>query len=224
MMYKEVEMDFIKHSVNVCNVFGGVEEAAKAARVSRMGKQASELDDVELVRKLIGWGHLTPLEFCSLQFKVTTSRSIANELTRHRMASFVQESTRYVSYAGDCAEYILPYWYRNRTGRNEAMLYAAVNFAEHAYRDMVDNGIAPEFARDVMPLCLSTRVYVCMNMRSFLNFLKLRLDAAAHTEMRILARKMLNAVLAEGCNPVFFESIDVSSTDGLVEEYDAIQA
>lgn len=145
------------------------------------------------VKKLIKLGHESVLEHGSLTFKIKTNRNITHELVRHRIASYSQESTRYVKY--DDIEFIPEDHFK--TTYADDMLTRA----EDAYTYLIDYGFKPEEARDILPGCVATTIIVTMNMRELRHFLKLRLDKAAHPQMRELAG-MIKEIIKENY-PVF---------------------
>ncbi len=72
----------------------------------RITQESSE----PFIKNIITRNHLTVIEHISMSVKFITSRAIANELVRHRLASFSQASTRYVNLSGKDIEFIQPYW------------------------------------------------------------------------------------------------------------------
>lgn len=190
-------MEITFHEVHTCVCdCCAAERIAEAASTSKR----SEVKDADaLVRKLLYWGHETPLEFVNLYFQITTSRAIANELVRHRMASFVQESTRYV--AQDNLTVVAPSWVGSKCWGDHTydVFVDAMKKAEESYRLMRESAyVSRDMARDVLPLATATNLAVQMNLRSFRHFLGLRLDPAAHLDMRLLAALMHEAA----CNVV----------------------
>lgn len=147
------------------------------------------------VKKLIKLGHESVLEHGSLTFKIKTNRNITHELVRHRIASYSQESTRYVKY--DDIEFIPEDHFK--TTYADDMLTRA----EDAYTYLIDYGFKPEEARDILPGSVATTIIVTMNMRELRHFLKLRLDKAAHPQMRELAG-MIKEIIKENY-PVFID-------------------
>lgn len=147
------------------------------------------------VKKLIKLGHESVLEHGSLTFKIKTNRNITHELVRHRIASYSQESTRYVKY--DDIEFIPENHFK--TTYADDMLTRA----EDAYTYLIDYGFKPEEARDILPGSVATTIIVTMNMRELRHFLKLRLDKAAHPQMRELAG-MIKEIIKENY-PVFID-------------------
>lgn len=155
-------------------------------------------DPEKFIRMIIKRGHESVLEHGSLTFKVRTNRAIANEIVRHRLASYSQESTRYVKY--DDIEFIPC----DRLGKTygEDML----SRIEDAYKFLIDQEFKPEEARDILPNATATTLVMTMNFRELRHFLKLRLDKAAHPQIRELAGMILE-ILKEKY-PVFVENIE----------------
>lgn len=155
-------------------------------------------DPEKFIRMIIKRGHESVLEHGSLTFKVRTNRAIANEIVRHRLASYSQESTRYVKY--DDIEFI--------PGDRLEGSYAGdmlLGF-ENAYNFLIDQEFKPEEARDILPNATATTLVMTMNFRELRHFLKLRLDKAAHPQIRELAGMILE-ILKEKY-PVFVEDIE----------------
>ena len=142
------------------------------------------------VKKLIKLGHESVLEHGSLTFKIKTNRNITHELVRHRIASYSQESTRYVKY--DDIEFIP--W-------NNYVQEDFYKDIEWLYGALIRKNIKPENARDILPGSVATTIIVTMNIRELRHFLKLRLDKAAHPQMRELAN-MIKEIVKENY-PVF---------------------
>ena len=122
------------------------------------------------------------------------------ELTRHRLASFTVESTRYVKYGQlkVIAPALTPVHYQ--------MWAESIENIEHLYLSSVNGGRhPPEIARAVLPLCLATTLFMTANLRELRHILKLRTDKAAHPQMRFVAGKILD-ILREKL-PVIVEDI-----------------
>lgn len=147
---------------------------------------SSEEEQREFIKRLIYKEHESPLEFVDYIWFLQTNRAIANELVRHRLASYMQESSRYVKY--DTLQMIQPKEPVSVTmeERLEGMFLQ--------YQSMLKNGTRKEEARDYLPLGMVTHLYCKMNLREFRHFLKLRLSKAAHPLMRELAYLMFREV------------------------------
>lgn len=161
-------------------------------------------DPEKFIRMIIKRGHESVLEHGGLTFKVRTNRAIANEIVRHRLASYSQESTRYVKY--DDIEFIP--WIDPRGLMVEYVynledLYTDLEFL---YKKLIEDNFKPEGARDILPNATATTLVMTMNFRELRHFLKLRLDKAAHPQIRDLAGMILD-ILKEKY-PVFVEDIE----------------
>lgn len=157
--------------------------------------------------KLIGWGHTSVLEHVSLSATIRTDRAIANELTRHRLASFTQESTRYVDYTGGGIEVIRPHELPNdKTQAADVAWFEACVTAELAYTRMRENGVLPEIARSVLPLCTATTLHMTANLREWRHIFRLRCDKAAHPDIQRLCADLLRQ--ARELVPVVFDGLE----------------
>jgi thymidylate synthase (FAD) len=146
-------------------------------------------DPPRFIRMLITRGHESVLEHASATLRIVTDRAVANELERHRLASFSARSTRY------CDEVEMEVIRPPLKGlHSEANWTSSIEIAEDAYGWMRELGERPEIARSVLPLCLATELVVTANIREWRHILRLRLDNAAHPTMRELARLMLAAL------------------------------
>lgn len=175
------------------------ELAEKIEIAGRVCYQSEPKGDPEkFIRMIIKRGHESVLEHGSLTFKVRTNRAIANEIVRHRLASYSQESTRYVKY--DDIEFIPGEKLKDPNLENLLLS------AELAYKLLLTSDFKPEEARDILPNATATTLVMTMNFRELRHFLKLRLDKAAHPQIRELAGMMLE-ILKEKY-PVFVEDIE----------------
>ena len=155
-------------------------------------------------------GHFSPFEHASFTFAVDgLSRVASHQLVRHRMASFSQQSQRYVPV--ETPECVVP----PSVSENPECRGL---FEEHArrslelYRTLVDRGISKEDARFVLPHGWATRLVVTMNARELHHFFRLRLCRRAQWEIREVARQMLLAV--REAEPELF---DLAGPDCLTE-------
>ena len=172
---------------------------AETARVSTQRDTDPETSKA-FVQKLMKWGHWTPFEFVDLTFYLTTSRAVANELVRHRLMSFVQESQRYVRYDKGL-RVIVPEALRGTL--EEEIWQAHMRDTYDVYLYLLEKGVRPEDARTVLPLATATNMIAKMNLREFRHFLNLRTDKPAWREMRILANLMAEAFAKRFPDEVF---------------------
>ena len=161
---------------------------AAAARISTQAASAATLRDemtpqtVErLIKRLISSGHLSPFEHASFTFAIEgISRVTSHQLVRHRMASYTQQSQRYVSLKE--FDYITPSSIRARRDI-EARYHDMVRSAHGLYLEMLDSGIPAEDARYVLPSAAETRLIMTMNARELMHACSLRLCLRAQWEI-----------------------------------------
>lgn len=165
---------------------------AQAARVSTAKEAPETLEECRVfVKKIVDWGHLTPLEFVSLTFRVECSRAVSHELVRHRLMSIVQQSQRYVGY--DVLDVVEPVRIQRGRFLARAVWQCAQRVSFACYRLLMKLGVHKEDARTVLSTAAGTKLFVQMNLREFRHFLSLRTDKAAWVELRLLADRMARA-------------------------------
>lgn len=195
---------------------GGIKELQQIERVARVCYKSEDkiTPDGESAKKLVGFlvkqGHEAMLEHSQLSVLFTCDRAIANELARHRIASFAQESTRYCNYSKEKFGYnitVIKPFYINK--EQDKLAYnrwvTSCESAEGTYLRMLGNGYRPEQARCVLPLCLKTEIVVTANYREWRNIFKLRTPVAAHPQMRELMCPLLMELQKK--IPVVFDDI-----------------
>ena len=153
------------------------------------------------VRNIIARGHESVLEHISITVRFITDRAIANELVRHRIAAYSQESTRYCNYK-DKIEFIYP---KNVSDGQLQLIMEACACAATTYQALIADGATPEVARDVLPLCTKTELIATYNLREWRHILRLRTDKAAHPKMRELMQTLLQ--FFQGLVPIIFDDI-----------------
>ena len=170
----------------------------------------------EFIGMLMARGHESVLEHAGFSARIVTNRAIANELTRHRHASFTQESTRYVDGVKRGVVFIRPScapdgdidvreWglsLQRWVHPFGAWVEGAVQ-AVDAYRQMRASGAKPQDARGVLPLDLATNLVMTANLREWRHIMNLRSAPAAHPQMRALMRLILAACERHGLGEWF---------------------
>lgn len=135
--------------------------------------------------KMIDLGHHAMIEFGNIIVKFVTNRGVTHELVRHRLCSFAQESTRYVKY-GKNMKFIKPVWWEDSTHITQTNFRDSLYFSSKYYCDLIDEGWAPQQAREVLPNALKTEIVVNANVREWRHIFTLRCAKAAHPQMRAL--------------------------------------
>ena len=180
---------------------------ARVARISYLS-EGNEVKDIKLTKTLIDLGHETPFEQQIFRFKIVgIPIYIGEQLLRHRIASPLKRSFRYTSIMKGVEKvdwdepnhintifHVPPEFLdlKDSKIKNKDQLLAEIirSFKESVmlYQKLVSRGLRKEAARAVLPWGTRTSLYWTVNMRSLMNFMKLRLQPAAQWEMRELAR------------------------------------
>ncbi len=164
-----------------------------ARGVAELGEHLGPDEARDLVRRLEAMGHLSAFEHAAFTFGVEgISRACSHQLVRHRLASYSQQSQRYVRM--DRVQVVVPPSLEARPELRERFL-KAVEDLWALYRDLADAGVPAEDARYVLPNACETKIVVSMNARELRHFFRLRLCRRAQWEIRALARAMLEAVV-----------------------------
>lgn len=138
-------------------------------------------------------GHFSTLEHASYTFAVEgVSRALTHQLVRHRLASFNQQSQRYVRFE-DGLEVIAP---PSIEGNEQAkkIFDQAIEASVKAYEDLLELGVQAEDARYLLPNAAETKIVITMNARELLHFFSVRCCKRAQWEIRELACEMLELV------------------------------
>lgn len=156
----------------------------------------------KLIKKCVDMGHDAELEHGSLTFHVSgVSRALTHQLVRHRIASYGQQSQRYVKF--DDLEVIVPDSIKNHENKRVHEEYEKlVKQIEKFYLFATKHGIPAEDARYALPNATTSAITFSMNFRSLLNFFSLRCCNRAQWEIREMANQMLT--LCQNYYPVIF--------------------
>ncbi len=142
----------------------------------------------KVLSKIVGMGHHSVIEHAVFTFSVEgVSRSLTHQLVRHRVASFSQQSQRYVSM--DTPTYVIPETVEADPELKKEFEDTMKNIWE-SYNRLVEK-IPPEDARYVLPNACTTNITITMNARELLHFFTLRCCNRAQWEIRNLADEML---------------------------------
>lgn len=166
-----------------------------------LAESMSEEQIESLLNKIVEMEHLSTLEHVSFTFAIEgVSRVLTHQLVRHRIASYSQQSQRYVSEHE--FEYIMP-----TTIGNDPIAKEKFEQLMHTVRDTYDElialGINKEDARYCLTNATETKIVVTMNARTLLHFFQLRCCARAQWEIRRMAELML--VEAKKIAPILFK-------------------
>ena len=187
---------------------------AYCARVSNPSNQNNTVTNEKLIKYLINNQHWSPLEMVSVCIEIETTRDIARQILRHRSFSFQEFSQRYavadlgfnkrearlqdtknrqnsIELDGSENTDLLTKW--------EEMQKNVIESSETAYKWAIDNGIAKEQARCVLPEGMTvSRMYVNGTLRSWVHYIQLRSDNGTQKEHREIA-----VACAKAIEPIF---------------------
>ncbi len=167
----------------------------------------SELSDKEaddFLRVVMNLGHVSVTEHAVFTFSISgVSRALTHQLVRHRMASYCQQSQRYVKFGEDEIEVVIPPKIEEDEKSKEIYLKAIQN-AKEGYIKLLENGIAPEDARFLLPNAATTNIIVTMNARELNHFFSVRACERTQWELREVATEMVRLVKKKA--PVLFEN------------------
>lgn len=173
---------------------------ATAARLCYAPVGASELLETmpderikSVLSTIMTGGHFSTLEHASYTFAVDgVSRALTHQLVRHRIASFNQQSQRYVSF-DETLSMIKPETISSDDEKS-AIFDEAVDAALIAYTKLLNAGVPAEDARYLLPNAAETKIVVTMNIRELLHFFELRCCKRAQWEIQELSHRMLELV------------------------------
>ncbi|MFZ5997888.1 MAG: FAD-dependent thymidylate synthase [Nitrospirota bacterium] len=177
--------------------------------ISDLKEKIETKDQKAFVEKLMKMGHMSPVEHASFTFAVEgISRACSHQLVRHRLASYSQQSQRYVSETAGFDYVLPPVIKEDRELRTHFEQF--MTEAQKAYNNIVkklnEKGITGEAAnqdaRFVLPNAAETKIIITMNARELLHFFRQRCCKRAQWEIRQLAEQML--ALAKKVSPVIF--------------------
>ncbi len=169
--------------------------AAKLTHSNTTTDQLEQSSDKELnaiLDHVMKLGHTSVVEHTSFTFAISgVSRSLTHQLVRHRIASYAQQSQRYVNLETPC--FITPPKIKKDKDMKKAYETVMKTIWDE-YNKLLSMDIPAEDARYVLPNAACTNIMVTMNARSLLNFFELRCCLHAQWEIRMLANKMLKLV------------------------------
>ena len=167
---------------------------AFCARVSNPSNQMNKETSEKLIKYLIKHAHWSPLEMVSACLEIDTTRDIAHQIVRHRSFSFQEFSQRYADPASMGDQFVLrearlqdeknrqnsvelgiTQQEMNLINDWESQQQKVIDAAKEAYEWAIENGIAKEQARAVLPEgCTKTRLYMNGTLRSWVHYIELR--------------------------------------------------
>ena len=178
--------------------------------ISELAEKLTDDKIKDLLKKLESSGHLSPLEHANFTFGIEgISRVTSHQLVRHRIASYSQQSQRYVKMSN--GEFVIPPSIKKNSSASE-LVYNLNDMAMSVYNKLIQLGIPEEDARYILPQGITTKIIVTMNARELLHFFNLRCCLRAQWEIRTMANLMLRKV--KEVAPIIFEKAGPSCFSG----------
>lgn len=176
------------------------------ARVSNPNNQSNMETASKLLRYLINNKHWSPFEQVSMTVEISTSRAIAAQILRHRSFVFQEWSQRYT----EALNYI-PYDARRQDNKNRQNSFDDLDDLTKArflkaqenvwkvsyeyYKTFLDEGIAKECVRFLLPLNTETKLYMTGTIRSYIHYLQVRTDLSTQKEHRVIANAIKDILI-----------------------------
>lgn len=166
----------------------------------------------KFLKSIIKRGHESVLEHAFFTVIFRCDRITSQSIVRHRIASYSQESTRYCNYANDkfgneLTFIEIPCELFSNGIAGQKKIERVLEICENTYLGLIDAGVTPEIARDVLPNSLATTLVMTANIREWRHFFKLRTSSAAHPQVRELVIPLLKEVQDQ--IPILFDDIEV---------------
>ncbi|MEM3699287.1 MAG: FAD-dependent thymidylate synthase [Candidatus Bathyarchaeia archaeon] len=163
-----------------------------------------------IIRRVTGYGHVSVIEHASFTFSIEgVSRAMTHQLVRHRIASYTQQSQRYVTY-DTLEKYVTPPSIANKPEAKKIFDETLERISE-TYKELLALGIQKEDARFILPNAAKTNIIVTMNARELRHFFNLRCCMRSQWEIREVAIEMLKQ--AKEAAPILFENAGPSCVE-----------
>lgn len=211
MAESKLQVILLRHTPNPDEI---IAQAARLcyspASVEELRKQMKSQDHTNFIEKLIDMGHLSPVEHISFTFGIEgISRACSHQIVRHRLASYSQQSQRYVGQHARKTggfHFIIPpsiektekkQWFIDKMQTIQKWYDELVDILEKSGESSFED------ARFLLPNATETKIIITMNARELLHFFRVRCCNRAQWEIRNMAIEMLR--LAKQVSPNIFK-------------------
>jgi len=198
------------HTANLVHITPNAEELISyMARVSNPANQNNTETSAKLIKYLIDHQHWSPFEMVNMCVEINTTRSIAAQILRHRSFSFQEFSQRYA----EVVEVAAPPQFRKQDTKNrqnstdDLSLDLRYQYTEETiklynqcydlYQRMLEDGVAKECAREVLPMAAPTRLYMNGTIRSWLHYCDLRTSNGTQKEHAQIAARVQDILYSQ---------------------------
>lgn len=194
-------IEYGSHLGNISRIYAGYRRCYSASDNAEVKAIPSDMEAFVSRMLRAEHAHESPLEHASLTWHITCSRACSHQLVRHRIASYSQQSQRYVKM--EDLPVIVPPTFEETEQRHHRFVKVMQDLAWD-YGCALEAGIPAEDARYLLPNCVATQIVVTMNFRSLLHFFNERCCNRAQWEIRDLANQMLG--ICKSLYPCVFEN------------------
>ncbi len=175
-----------------------------ALSVENLKEKLNDESIIKLIKKIMKLGHYSVLEHATFTFAIEgISRVTSHQLVRHRLASFSQQSQRYVKVSNEGFPYIIPKSI-TKDKKYAKIFIDAIKKLDGIYQLLLDHNIEAEDARYILPQAVTTKMIISANARELLHIFKLRCCNRAQWEIKYVAMNMLREV--KKIAPTIFEN------------------
>lgn len=177
-------------------VAAAIRQCYSASGAADLLEKIPEVQRARLIRQVMASGHHSTIEHAYFNFAIEgISRAASHQLVRHRIASYSQQSQRYVELTKDKpAEIVVAPSILQDPTKAGKFIQAIEAVVDH-YHDLLSQGVPAEDARLILPQAIATKLVVSMNARSLFNFFEVRLCKRAQWEIRRVAALMKSELM-----------------------------
>jgi thymidylate synthase (FAD) len=220
-----------KGFVRLVDWMGSDERICEAARISYKAPSKGEESDKKLIHYLWKNKHTSPFEMCKITFNIKLPIFVMRQFVRHRVQNLNEVSARYTELPDDF--YIPTKWRKQDTKNKQGsiieedwdviksdlngptcstnqsitnLVKTHCDWAYEKYQTMIEQGVAREMARMVLPVNIYTEIYCCWDLRNLLHFIELREDSHAQEEIQEYAKAM--KTITKSLFPMTLEAFD----------------
>lgn len=210
----------VSYTKSVINDLDIQELVAYCARVSNPANQNNSETSERLIKYLIKHKHWSPFEMASICIEITTTRDVARQILRHRSFSFQEFSQRYADPTQNMNVSLREARLQDSKNRqnsidvDDAVLQRewaqkqqdVWKVCNGAYAWAIENGLAKEVARSVLPEGLTeSKLYMHGTVRSWIHYIETRIDPSTQKEHRIIAERCADEIAK--CFPSMFSFV-----------------
>jgi thymidylate synthase (FAD) len=197
-----MKYELVSPAIYIKTMFDSKEVYKQLEEIARVCYKSESLITKEsyktFISNVMARNHYGVLEHFSLSVKIIADRAVAQELTRHRLASFLMESQRYVNYNKKGLEFVVPYFLRDKKDTTMFRDWENVlSLITTMYENILKETNKPEQARCILPNCTKTELIITANLREWRHILELRTKNDVYPDLRELMNNLKVKLIEE---------------------------